>query len=220
MATEVSDTDGLDDAEGEQNIVDFVFGLNEDILNRQKEQSQDLNEKSAQLIRLLGVILSVYSGAFLVAARRSLDPESNVGFGFFINEFVVLSILFLGAGFLYAVLAYHKTEIASGASAQYLETEFSDDTTVEDAKRDINQKVLDWVSNNETEIEKDHTRLFNCKMCIFFSLGYLLVGTAFVGPIAGFSLVGHVGSLAVVALITYLLYDFIRGRASEHSPSS
>jgi hypothetical protein len=217
MATDRQDEDDADDADDERDLVDFVYDLNEDILSRQKEQSQDLNEKSAHLIRLLGVILSVYSGAFLLAAKRSLDPTTSVDFGFFINEYVVLSILFLAAGFLYAVLAYHKTEIASGASARYLESEFSEDTTVADAKRDINGKVPNWVSNNETEIEKDHTRLFNCKMCIFFSLGYLLVGTAFVGPIDNFDLPLHVGGLVLTGLATYVLYDFVRGRASKYS---
>ncbi|WP_135823516.1 hypothetical protein [Halorussus ruber] len=208
-------SDDTDAAEREQHIVDFLHELNTDVLDRQKEQSRGLNEKSAHLIRLLGVILSVYSGAFLVAAKRSLSPSTNVEFGFFINEYVVLSVLFLAAGFLYAVLAYHRTEIASGPSVQYLEDEFSDETTITDAKRDINQKVPNWVSNNETEIEKDHTRLFNCKMCIFFSLGYLLVGTAFVGPIARFDLPTRFGCPLVVLLATYLLYDFVRGRVSE-----
>lgn len=166
MATE-KEGDDLDDAE--QTIADFVYELNEDILDRQKEQSQDLNEKSVHLIRLLGVILTVYSGAFLVAAKRSPDSNSNVDFDFFINEYVILSVLFLAAGFLYAVLAYQRTEITSGPSTHYLRDGFSDDTTVEDAKRDINRKVPNWVSNNEEEIEKDHTRLFNCKMCIFLA---------------------------------------------------
>lgn len=214
MATEVSDSANLDD-EDEQSIVEFIYDLNEDILDRQKEQSKDLNEKSAHLIRLLGVILSVYSGAFLVAARLTFDSSTDVNFDFFINEYVVLSIVFLAAGFLYAVLAYHKTGVASGASAQYLKSEFSDETTVEEAMRDINRNVPNWVSNNEAEIEKDHTRLFNCKMCIFFSLSYLLVGTAFVGPISNFETSVRVfGTLAVVA-VTYVLYDFVRGRASE-----
>lgn len=214
MTTERDDSDG--DCP-EQSIVSFVYDRNADILDRQKEQSQDLNEKSAQLIRLLGIILSVYSGAFLVAARRSLEPSSGVDFGFFINEYVVLSILFLAAGFLYAVLAYHRTEIASGPSASYLRDELADDTTVEKAKADINGKVPNWVSNNQAEIEKDHTRLFNCKMCIFFSLGYLLVGTAFVGPIDNFGLVERIGGLIPSVFTTYLLYDFVRGRASKHS---
>lgn len=220
MATERQNDNGVDDGEAEQSIVDFVFALNADVLGRQKEQSQDLNEKSAHLIRLLGVILSVYSAAFLVAARRSLDPSTDVEFGFFVNEYVVSSLLFLAAGFLFAVLAYHKTEIASGASARYLEAEISSDTTVEEVKRDINGKVPGWVSSNETEIEKDHTRLFNCKMCIFFSLVYLLVGTAFVGPIANFDPASRLGSLTVTLLATYVLYDSVRGRASEKSTTS
>ncbi|WP_276299610.1 hypothetical protein [Halorussus lipolyticus] len=160
--------------------------------------------------------MSVYSGAFLVVAKQSLSPTSSVDFGFFINEYVVSSILFLAAGFLYAVLAYHKTEIASGPSARYLRDELDAEDT-EEAKRVVNRKVPNWVSNNETEIEKDHTRLFNCKMCIFFSLGYLLVGTAFVGPIANLGLLGHVGGLVGTSLATYVVYDFVRGRASESS---
>lgn len=215
MATEAPDSVDLDDGKNEQSIVEFIYDRNENILDRQKEQSKDLNEKSAHLIRLLGVILSVYSGAFLVAARLTLGSSTNVSFNLFINEYVVFSIGFLAAGFLYAVLAYHKTEVASGASARYLRNEFSEETTVEEAMRDINEKVPNWVSNNETEIEKDHTRLFNCKMCIFFSLGYLLVGTAFVGPISSFDVsIRLFGVLAVVAT-TYVLYDFVRGRASE-----
>lgn len=220
MPTNGEDTDDPDAIENEQSIVDFIYKLNEDVLDRQKEQSRDLNEKSAHLIRLLGVILSVYSGAFLVAAKRTLSPSGNVEFAFFINEYVVLSVLFLAAGFLYAVLAYHKTEIASGASARYLSDEFSDDTSVVDAKRNINEKVPNWVSNNETEIEKDHTRLFNCKMCIFFSLGYLLTGTAFVGPIDNFGVLSRVGGLVLALLVSYVLYDFVRGRASRYSTTS
>lgn len=216
MASEQEDYES-DDTDDKENIVDFVYELNEGILSRQKEQSQDLNEKSAHLIRLLGVILGVYSGAFLVAAKRSLNPDSSVNFAFFVNEYIVCSILFLAAGFLYAVLAYHKTEIASGASAQYLKNEFSDGASVADAKQNINKKVPNWVSNNETEIEKDHTRLFNCKMYIFFSLSYLLLGTALVGPINNFSLLSHVGGLVLALLVSYVLYDFVRGRASEDS---
>ncbi|EFW89826.1 hypothetical protein ZOD2009_21627 [Haladaptatus paucihalophilus DX253] len=220
-SVETAPTTGSPDSKGardadEETLVGFVYTENMNILGRRKRESQQQNEKAANLIRLLGVIFTLYSGAILVVARISAKPSnSGLKLGLFVNEYTVLCLAFLAAAFLYAVLAYHRTSIASGPSAEYLRNEISEETSVEDAKREINKKVPGWVRNNDNEIELDHTRLFNCKMCIFFSLLYFVVGSVLASEISTLDTMDHLLMGGVMVAITYVVYDHVRDRASN-----
>lgn len=212
-----SSSSGVETESCDEALVDFIYRENTNILERRGREVQHLNNKSANLMRLLGVIFTLYSGAIIVAARLSINPDTEMGLTMFINEYSLLSLLLLAAAFLYAVLAYHRTNVARGPSAEYLHENLEREMSVADAKRAINQKVPGWVRNNDDQIELDHTRLFNCKMCIFFSLSYLVIGSVLAQSLSDAAIEYHAGLFALVLAVSYISYDQIRDRAADES---
>ncbi|UIO99721.1 hypothetical protein Hbl1158_14535 [Halobaculum sp. CBA1158] len=196
-----------------ETVTEFRYRENKEILRRRSSETEALNEKASSLIRFLGVIFSVYSGFILLFARFRTEPSVTLDANF-LNVFTTASVIALGGAVLTTILAYHRTDIAQGPSADYLLDEISEDESVREAKRSINEKVPGWVANNETEIQRDHTRIFNAQMTTLFSLSYLVLGGAFplVFPDPHVSIYALVVIVAAVA--TYVVYDIVRSLAS------
>jgi hypothetical protein len=197
-----------------QSITEFAYEENREILRRKSDAVRRLNKKSANLLRLLGVLFSLFSGASLLAARLTTDSDNGITLSLILNEYIVLSLVWLAGGFLFAVLAYHRTEVARGPSATYLRDETEDFDTVESIMADINSEVPGWVTKNETEIQRDNTRLFNCKMSIFFSLCYVVIGGLFAARRPSPTTETRIALFLLVGTATYLVYDQIRDRAT------
>ena len=197
-------------------LPDFIHEVQKAILESRVEEVNALNSKAANLIRLLGGIFTLYSGAVLLGFRLNINPDAELTVRVFLNEYTVASLLFLASAFLFAVLAYHRTTISKGPSARFLHNKLNeDDATVESVQREISDKVTGWVKNNDDEIERDHTRLFNCTMCIFFSLTFLIGGTFFAQELADFNFAVRGLLLAVIGVGTYVVYDVIRFAAQR-----
>lgn len=193
-----------------ETLTAFIYEANLDILENNGKDIQTLNTKAANILRLLGGLFGLYAGAFLLVAEVRLDPSIEVNLGPFINEYVVTSVALLALGYLLAVLAYHKTEFASGPSPEYLQSLALNADSPEEAMQAINAKVPGWVGNNEAEIQTDQMRLFHCKMCIFFSLTSLILGALFAQPLAELEtwqrLVVDIG----VFLVSSTIYAIVR----------
>lgn len=202
------------DDEASDNLSEFIHAEQKAILQSRVKEVKSLNSKAANLMRLLGVVFTFYSAAILLAVRLSVNPDSDLTFEIYLNEYTGMSILFLAAAFLYALLAYHRTTISKGPSAVYLHNQLSDDSaTVKSVQTEISEKMTGWVKNNDNEIKRDHTRLFNCTMCIFFSLTYIAGGTLVAEDITEWGVSNHLSAATLVAVATYLIYDHIRYRA-------
>jgi hypothetical protein len=181
------------------------------VLNRKERELTRLNDKAANLMRLLGVILTLFASAAFIATRVSIENNS-VSIDPFINEYTLTSVFFLAGGFLYALLAYHRTEIAKGPGAETLYFGQKHWNSVEAAKRDINSFVPQWVKNNQQGIEQDHTRLFKSKFAILFSLTYLVIGSMAAQLLASLDIILRAVIYVLPLFVTYLVYDDIRRR--------
>lgn len=193
-------------------MVSYAYSSLSEILSTQRESSQDLNKKAANLMQLLSVVLGLYAGSLTLAVEVIVAPETEIGYSDFVTEYLAGSGMFLAVGFIYAILAYHETDIKTAPEPDRL-VEMIEKSTVLEAQYEFNQKFPTWISDNREELRADHTRLFNCKMCIFFSLVYFVLGAILlmVEP--------DVGARAIIGLVilfaTYQVYGTIRVWASS-----
>lgn len=207
-ATEGATVTGSHGDAPEDALTEFVYAEHRRILDRHREQSQRLKDQAATLLRLLGAILTLYTGAAFLAARLSWQ-ETTQSFHLFFNQFTLTSAVLLALSFVLASVAHHSTAVKSGPSPAALQA-LPDGMTAEQAKRAINEQVPAWVADNESALDRGRTQLFYCKLAILFSLGYLAVGASYATTVGETSLLVNAASYLVVTGVAVGLVFGIR----------